>query len=119
MRTIFACFFYFLSLLGQGAQTLLIYYTVTGYYLPTKLAVLLFVPTFILTYWFTLAFDALSTTKKSSVVTGSSGTVIRVKNTVFPKKVKKILRTVSMLWTIAIVIVWTYFFIKFSLWYLI
>lgn len=119
MRTFFACFFYGLSLVGQGAQTLLIYYTATGSHIPTRLAVLLFIPTFILTYWFSLAFDALSTTKRSTVVTGTTGTRIKVKNTVFPKRVKKLLRLISVMWTVAIVVIWTYFFVRYSLWYLI
>ena len=119
MRTIFACIFYALSLLGQAAQTLLLYYAASGSGLPIRPAVLLFIPTFILTYWFTLIFDALSTTKKSIVVTGMTGTKIQVRNGVFPRKVKKILRVISVLWTIAIVIVWVYFFVKYSLWYVI
>lgn len=118
MRAIFACIVYGLSLVGQGVQTLLLYYAITGYYLPTKLAVLLFFPTFIITYWLNLIFDALVTTKKGTLVTGSTGTVIRVKNTIFPPVAKKILRTISTLWTVAIVIIWGYYFVKYSMWYL-
>ncbi len=118
MRTVFACIFYGLSLIGQGIQTLLLYYTASGVGIPTRLAVLLFIPVFIVTYWFTLAFDALSTTKRSAIVTGSTGTKIMVKDTVFPKRIKKLLRLISFLWTAAIVVIWVYFFIHYSLWYL-
>ena len=116
---VFACIFYGLSLLGQAAQTLLLYYAASGTRIPIRLAVLLFIPIFILTYWFTLVFVALSTTKRSVVVTGMSGTKIQVKDVVFPRRVKKILRIISVLWTVAIVVVWAYFFVKFSLWYVI
>lgn len=118
MRAIFAGMVYALSLVGQGLQTLLLYYAVTDYYIDPKLALLLFFPTFIITYWLNLIFDAIITTKKSVLINTSTGKTIRVKTTVFPPFVKKLLRVISTLWTVAIVIVWAYFFVKFSMWYL-
>ena len=118
MRAGFARIVYALSLAGQGVQTLLVYFAATGYYIDPKLAILLFFPVFIITYWLNLIFDALVTTHRETYIKGSTGTVIRMRNTIFPPWVKKILRTVSTIWTVGIIIVWVYFFIKYSMWYL-
>lgn len=116
LRAIFACLFFVLSIAGQAVQTFLLYCAITGYYLPMKLAVLLFFPSFILTYWTNLIFDALITTKKETYTGGRSGMVVRAKNTVFPPVVKKILRVITNLWTVGILALWIYYFVKFSLW---
>ncbi len=118
MRAIFGVVFFVLAIAGQCFQTWLLYCAITGLYIETKLAVLLFFPTFILTYWLNLIFDGLVTTKKETYMGGRSGMVVNVKNTIFPPKVKKVLRIITNIWTVIILVLWGYYFVKYSLWYM-
>ena len=47
-----------------------------------------------------------------------SGMVVNAKNTIFPPKVKKVLRIITNIWTVVILILWGYYFVKYSLWYM-
>ena len=116
MRAIFSVVFFILSIAGQCFQTWLLYCVITGLYIETKLAVLLFFPAFIVTYWLNLIFDELVTTKKETYTGGRSGMVVRSRNTIFPPKVKRILRTITNIWTVIVIALWGYYFVKYSLW---
>ena len=119
MRRFFACLFFMLILAGQGVLTLLIYYATGDGTIPPKLAMLLFIPVCIVTYWITLIFDAISADGKKRTFASPNGKTITIKKVILPKPVKKAMRTITTLWMFGIILVWLYYIARYSLWYMI